>query len=371
PDFERFREEHACWLDDYSLFAVLYQRSGKKHLSQWPADTRDRDDGKLRALKIGLGDHIRREKFLQFVFHKQWIALKEYCNARGVKIIGDIPLYVDYDSADVWVHPEIFKVNEHRRPLVLAGSPPDFFSEKGQLYESPAYNWDAVRSTHYSWWIRRVKHNLKLYDKVRLDQLRGYVKAWEVPYGEESAVNGQWVDVPAYGFFNALYRHIASFPLIAEDLGAVAAETREVMHTYDFPGINVLVFAFGADMPRSSYILHNHARNSVVYTGTHDTNTVAGWFDGADDAEKGRFLEYTGRKDGSDVHWDMIRLAMMSVADTAVIPMQDLLGLGAEARMNNPASPRGNWKWRFLSGQLTRAIKDRLSEMTAIYGRKQ
>jgi 4-alpha-glucanotransferase len=286
-------------------------------------------------------------------------------------MMGDMPIYVSYDSADAWANASIFKLDGEKRPFALSGVPPDYFSATGQLWGNPVYNWDALRSTGYAWWIERLSHILTLHDVVRIDHFRGLVAFWEVPAHEGNAVNGQWVRVPIDDFFNALFRRFFSLPIIAEDLGIITADVREAIARLGFPGMKVLLFAFGEDNPMHIYLPHTYGKNFVVYTGTHDNNTARGWFDHeARPEDRERLFRYIGRQvQPEEVNWELIRLAMMSIADISIVPMQDILGLGQEAQMNRPSVARGNWEWRLEPAQLTEGIGRRLRSLTETYGR--
>ncbi len=368
--FKKFCRENSTWLEDFALFVALGAHFGKVW-SEWPSEARDRRAEVLKKLKAQLENRIDREKFLQYIFFEQWFSLKDYCNQKGIQIIGDIPIYVDYKSADVWTNPEMFKLDEDKRPSFISGVPPDYFSRTGQLWGSPVYRWDVLKKNGYMWWIQRVRQNLKLFDLVRIDHFRGFVAYWEVRAGEKTAVKGRWVKAPAEDFFSTLCRHFSHPPIIAEDLGIITQDVREVMNRFEFPGMRVLLFAFGRDLPRNSHALHNHIKNCVVYTGTHDNNTVRGWFEReATSGDKERVYRYLGhRVRPQNLHWEFIRLAMMSVADMVILPMQDILGLGEGARMNLPGILKGNWKWRFSPERLTPLLYPRLLKMTEIYGR--
>jgi 4-alpha-glucanotransferase len=377
-DFEEFCNENRYWLDDYALFVTLKERFSGAVWGEWPEDIRDRKGERGKELKgkhapahLRLKDRIEMEKFLQYVFYKQWHSLRAYCNSRDIQIIGDIPIYVNYDSADVWSNPAIFELGENRRPTFVAGVPPDYFSSTGQLWGNPVYNWETLKKTGYAWWIRLIEHNLKLFNIIRLDHFRGLVAYWEVPAGEETAINGRWVEVPVRDFFDKLLRHFTSLPIIAEDLGIITPDVKETMELYGFPGMKILLFAFGDNLATNPYVPHNHVKNCVVYTGTHDNNTAKGWFrKEARPEDKQRLFQYLGREVSEEtVHHELTRMAMMSVADLAIIPMQDILGLGEEARMNTPSTANGNWEWRLLPGQLTPSLAASLSELTHIYGR--
>ena len=370
-EYEKFCSENSHWLEDFTLFIAIKSFFGGKVWGEWPKELRDREPESLKAIAKKLQNEIEREKFTQYLFFKQWFKLKSCCNQNGIRIIGDIPIYVNYDSADVWVNPEIFKLNEEKRPVFVAGVPPDYFSETGQLWGNPIYNWDILKERNYEWWIQRMEHALKIYDVVRIDHFRGLVDFWEVPAGEQTAVNGKWVDAPAEDFFSLLLNIFPNLPIIAEDLGFLSPRVKEVMQIFGFPGMKVLLFAFGEDNPTHPYLPYTYEKNSVVYTGTHDNNTARGWFEKeATPEEKERVLRYLGHKIPSkNIHWELIQLAMMSVANTALFPMQDILGLGQEARMNQPSSAEKNWEWRMLPEQLTSAPAEKLLELTETYGR--
>lgn len=370
-EFEKLCAEHASWLDDYALFVVIKRKMQGKVWSDWPAELRDREPSCLAAAREELAFEIDKEKFLQFLFHKQYVALKEYCVGKKVQVIGDLPIYVNYDSADVWSHPVLFKLNGDKKPAAVAGVPPDYFSKTGQLWGNPVYNWDMLEQTGFEWWVRRMSQNLKLYDVVRVDHFRGLIAYWEVPAGHQTAVSGRWVDVPYEEFFSTLKKRFHELPIIAEDLGIITPEVKAAMEKLGFPGMKVLLFAFGEDNPEHPYLPHNFDRRCVVYTGTHDNNTSRGWFDGeASPEDRRRFERYIGRKIAAEhVHEEMVRLAMMSVADTVIIPMQDVLGLGQGSRMNQPATVDGNWSWRLKAGQVTEDVGRYLAEITKIYGR--
>jgi 4-alpha-glucanotransferase len=372
-EYEQFCYQNRYWIDDFALFIALKSHFQGKPWSDWPEEFRDRKPDALVSAGRTLQDEMDRVKFLQFLFFKQWMDLKRYCNDRGIQIIGDIPIYVNYDSADLWVHAEIFKLDALKRPCVVAGVPPDYFSETGQLWGNPIYDWDALKANNYDWWIHRIAHNLNLFDIVRLDHFRGMVAYWEVPAHEQTAINGRWVEAPAVDFFNMLLREFPNAPIIAEDLGTITPEVREIMQRFNFPGMKLLLFAFGADLPSNPYVPHNLVKNCVAYTGTHDNNTTRGWFEKEATSEiKKRLFSYLGRVvTNTEVSWEMVRLAMMSVANTAIFPMQDILGLGEEARMNRPAVRDGNWQWRVLPEHLNSALAHRLREMTQTYGRIQ
>jgi len=370
-EYEAFCRENSHWLDGFSLFIALKAHFHGKVWSEWPGEIKDAQGDLLRSFQEKLRDRIDLEKFLQFTLFKEWSSLKLYCNRKGIRIIGDIPIYVQYDSADVWRNPEIFNLDKEKRPCAVAGVPPDYFSETGQLWGNPVYRWEELKATGYNWWIKRIEHNLKIFELVRVDHFRGFVGYWEVQAGESNALNGRWVEAPAHDFFKTLLKRFPYLPVIAEDLGVITPDVSEVMEHFGFPGMKVLLFAFGEDISTNPYIPHNLVKNCVMYTGTHDNNTVRGWFEReASPEDRKRLFQYMGREvPGNEVPWEFIRLAMMSVADTVIIPMQDILSLGEDARINLPATTKGNWEWRLLPPQLTPRISGSLLEMTEIYGR--
>lgn len=369
--YERFCRENAEWLDDFVLFKALKFYFKGESWQTWIPKIRDRDPKALKWAEKKLHQKIEKEKFLQYLFAEQWRMLKAYCNRKGIHIIGDIPIYMPYESTDLWVHPELFKLDSEKRPAAVAGVPPDYFSASGQLWGHPVYRWEVLKKTGYEWWVKRIKRNLALFDFVRIDHFRGFVAYWEVPAGEKTAVNGKWVEAPAVDFFEQLGRKFSCLPIIAEDLGTITADVREVIRQFDFPGMKLLLFGFGDDFPSGAFLPHNFVKNCVVYTGTHDNNTIRGWFESEVTPEvKQRLFTYLGRRVAVDeLPWEMIRLMMMSVANTIIIPIQDILGLGEEARMNQPASNAGNWQWRLTPELLTSMPTKKLLEMTESYQR--
>lgn len=380
-EFGQFCRENGHWLEDYALFLALKGHFKDKIWNRWPQPLRDRDKKELGQWKEKLRDQIEMGKLLQYLFFKQWFALKTYCNSKNIQLIGDIPIYVNCDSADVWANPDIFQLAESKKPFVVAGVPPDYFSPTGQLWGNPIYRWDTLKDMGYSWWMKRITHNLKLFDFARLDHFRGFVDYWEVPAEEPNAIKGRWVKGPGEDFFHTLLKHFPSCPFIAEDLGVITTEVHEMRDRFEFPGMRVLQFAFGDDSPINPYKPINYIKNCVAYTGTHDNDTLIGWLYGSRDYSTRkpdeismerenalRYLGYKGKK-RRDIHWEFIRLLMMSVANLVIFPMQDLLGMGIEARMNRPAKAKGNWEWRLVSEQLKPSLRERLLEMTEIYGR--
>ncbi len=366
-EFESFREQ-TPWLHDYAVFMVLKDRHRGKSWSDWPEAIARHDRSVLNALTGELTESINELEYAQWQFSRQWRSVKEYANRQGIRIIGDIPIFVARDSVDVWANPHLFQLDERRRPTVVAGVPPDYFSETGQLWGNPLYNWENMERDGYGWWIGRFRSSLSLFDMVRVDHFRGFEAYWEVPAGEKTAVNGRWVKGPGESLFNALADELGALPIIAEDLGVITPEVEALRDRYNFPGMKILQFAFGSG-PRNPYLPHNHIRESVVYTGTHDNDTTVGWFSSISESEKEAVCRYLGIS-GTNISWDLIRAALVSVADSVIIPLQDVLSLGSEARMNTPGTVAGNWSWRYSSTALNTGLADILLELTEIYGRR-
>ena len=369
-DYEVFTQTHRAWLDAYAGFVALKRRFKGRQWCDWPAAVRDRKTDALRSIEDHLSGPIERERFLQYIFYKQYRDLKHYCNERGVQVAGDVPIYVAYDSADVWSHPDLFKLNRSKKPRFIAGVPPDYFSETGQLWGNPVYDWQQLEQTDFHWWVQRMRHNLLLFDFVRIDHFRGLVAYWEVPASHTTAVHGKWAQAPHGKFLRELFRQIPFAAIFVEDLGYITADVREVVNRYNFPRMVVLQFAFGGNA-QNLHLPHNHVENSIVYTGTHDNNTTRGWFDREIKGPARKHLfEYLGCKvAASDIAWELMRVAMRSVARIAIIPMQDVLGLGTEARINTPTKKAGNWLWRMRPGQTTARLADTLRRLTETSGR--
>jgi len=370
-DFHKFCSENAWWLDDYSLFLALRSENGHTSWNQWPEPIRRRE---TEALEQARNDHdpaIFSEKFRQYFFFRQWTELKAYANQKGIKLIGDIPIYVAYDSADVWCNQSKFKLDEGGLPQVVAGVPPDYFSLEGQLWGNPTYDWEQMRGDGFRWWVERIRFNLSLFDIVRLDHFIGFSHAWEVPAGEKTAVNGQWVDIPGVDLFNELRDALGELSLIAEDLGEVTIQVEHLRDSFDISGMRVLQFAFGSHA-WNVHLPHNYVRNSVCYTATHDNETTVGWYQTGTKKRKGKHiihcLKYLKSR-GKEIHWDMIDAAHRSVANIAIVPMQDVLGLDNSARMNTPATGEGNWSWRVKGEQLESADWQRLRGIAEFYAR--
>ena len=350
--FESFDQENASWLDDYALFHALKNANGGKAWVEWDSPLARRESDALSRACNELRDEIEAQKFFQFLFFKQWHALKTFCNQRRIRIIGDLPIFVAYDSADVWTNREQFKLDEHGRPTVVAGVPPDYFSETGQFWGNPLYNWDRMREDGFSWWLERLRASFQLFDIVRLDHFRGFAACWEIPAGETTAQNGEWVETPGRELFSAVRDTLGDLPIIAEDLGVITPDVTRLRKEFGFPGMRVLQFAFSGE-PDNINLPENYEPDVVAYTGTHDNDTTIGWFNQLSemkttDAEKARVscLDYL-QSDGREINWDFIRAVMASLAGTTIIPLQDVLGLGSEARMNTPNTTSGNWSWRY------------------------
>jgi 4-alpha-glucanotransferase len=366
-ELETFCQQEAHWLVDFARFMALKDTYEGKSWQEWPKPWRVRAPGALAEADRDLSDAIGRHRFGQFLFFRQWNALKAYANSLGVRLIGDVPIFVAADSADVWANPELFLLDEQLRPRAVAGVPPDYFSPTGQLWGNPLYDWDAMRRTGYAWWVGRLGATLREVDVVRLDHFRGFQAYWEVPAGSPTAEGGRWVPGPGEELLSTLARELGTLPLIAEDLGVITPEVDSLRKRFGLPGMRILQFAFGGAV-EERFLPHNFENPTVVYTGTHDNDTTRGWFDKVTPEERRFTLEYLGR-DGSDTAWDLIRLAWASVAHWAIAPLQDVLALGSEARMNTPGRAGGNWRWRFSEDMLTPAALERLGALTTLYQR--
>ena len=369
--YEEFCLKNESWLEDYTTFIALRRHFGYELWCNWPIEFRDKRKHAVKSITPQLREIIEQEKFLQYQFFRQWFSLKSYCNKNGVEMIGDIPIYVGYDSADVWGHPEIFKLTRTKKPKFISGVPPDFFSHTGQLWGNPIYNWQALKKTDYNWWIERFKHNLNLFDIVRLDHFRGFIGYWQIPAEHKTAEHGKWMPGPKEDFFNKILKHFPNIPIIVEDLGHITADVIALIDKFGFPRMKVLLLAFDGNIAANLHCPYNHTNNCVVYTGTHDNNTVKGWFTKeAKFKQKKNLFNYLGHKVGANkVHWEFARMAMSSVGRLVIIPMQDVLGLDEHARMNRPATAKGNWIWRVSSKQMNESLAQKLADLTKLYGR--
>ncbi|MDZ4873265.1 MAG: 4-alpha-glucanotransferase [Chroococcidiopsis cubana SAG 39.79] len=368
-EFAGFCRAKGYWLDDYALFMALKDALEDKSWYDWEPEIARRQPEAMEKWRQQLDGEIFYQKFIQFEFFQQWSKLKRYANMHGIQIIGDIPIYVAHDSADVWANPEIFCLDEETGAAALmAGVPPDYFSATGQLWGNPVYNWEALQQQHFKWWVQRFEAMLDYVDIIRIDHFRGFESYWAVKEGETTAINGTWIEAPGVELFEAIAQQLGKLPVLAEDLGIITPEVEALRDRFEFPGMKILQFAYGSDAA-NPYLPFNYPRNCVVYTGTHDNDTSVGWFNTASDYEKQRLLLYMGCISPDGIHWDLIRLAFSTTANQAIIPLQDILGLGSEARMNVPSQAEGNWAWRYQPDVLTHELSDRLKLYTELYGR--
>ena len=376
--FEEFCVDQHEWLNDYGLFSALKEVYSDRPWNEWHPALVKRSSDEINQARNALAHRIEAHKFHQFLFFQQWFELKSYCNKLGIKLIGDIPIFVAQDSSDVWTNPDQFKLDENGTPIVVAGVPPDYFSSTGQLWGNPIYNWDQMLADGFRWWVQRIKSSLQMFDVVRIDHFRGFAACWEIPGGDKTAERGRWVEAPGEELFMAVKNSLGEIDVIAEDLGVITPDVERLRDDLGFPGMRVLQFAFGGDS-RNSDLPHNYLRNSVAYTGTHDNDTTVGWFNGSGQTGSTRTAEEIDRErkfcvrylnsNGTEINWDFIRALMQSVSNRVVIPLQDVLGLGSEARMNLPNSTTGNWLWRLKSGAVNELLSARLKEMSETYGR--
>lgn len=367
--FYDFQEAQAAWLTDFALFMALKEAHGGRPWITWEAPLRDRDEKALAEARQKHEVAIRRQMYRQFLFYRQWAELHARAGELGIRIIGDLPIFVAHDSADVWAHPDLFFLDSKGIPTVQAGVPPDYFSPTGQLWGNPLYRWKVHAANGYKWWLERIGAVLSLVDIIRIDHFRGFAGYWEVPQKAETAKDGRWVPGPGIEFFQTVQNALGALPIIAEDLGVITPDVVTLREQFDLPGMKILQFAFGGG-PNDPYLPHNFLEQCVVYTGTHDNDTSRGWYERVSDREKDFFRRYFAR-DGSDVSWDMIRGAWSSVAVLALAPMQDFLSLGNEARMNQPGNPRGNWTWRMPQDALSEWLRARIEDTNYLYSRKE
>lgn len=370
PDYQKFVAENNWWLADYALFMAVKTRFDDVEWTKWAEDIRLRWNNAMDYYREELYYDIEFQQYMQFKFHEQWMKLKNYANSKGIKIIGDIPIYVAMDSADAWAHPELFQLDSENVPVAVAGCPPDGFSATGQLWGNPLYRWEYHRSTGYEWWISRLRYVFNMYDVVRIDHFRGFDEYFSIPYEAENAIGGHWEKGPGIELFRKVEQALGWKPVIAEDLGYVTDSVRDMVRDSGFPGMKVLEFAFDSREP-SNYLPHNYDKNCVVYTGTHDNETLAGWYRELKKEDKKFALRYMGRKKLSinEAVWEIIRLAQSSVADTCIIPIQDYLCLGNEARINHPSTLGGNWIWRLHKDEISKKLVKKIRRMTELYCR--
>ncbi len=366
-EFEQFQQNESDWLKDFALFMSLKETFGGNSWETWDMDYRARDPKSLADFEKANRDKIQGHLFKQFLFFRQWNNLKIFANQNGIRVIGDIPIFVSFNSADSWSHPELFFFNKELKPTVVAGVPPDYFSATGQLWGNPLYRWQVHQSSNYDWWFKRIRATLKLFDILRLDHFRGFIDYWEIPAGNPTAEIGQWLPGPGADFFIKLRDDLGELPIIAEDLGEVNPKVFELRDQFGLPGMKILQFAFGGD-PDDPFLPHNYPVNCVAYTGTHDNDTASGWYEAAPTEEKDFYRRYLARS-GKDVSWDLIRAVWSSVAAIAIAPLQDFLSLGTEVRMNFPGKASGNWGWRVSSDQIDDQLSSRIHELNFLYSR--
>ena len=369
-DFEGFCSENAAWLSDFALFMALKDVHGGAQWSEWKAPLRNRDAEALKAAESEQKDNVLFWKVLQYLFFKQWAELKAYANERGISIIGDLPIYVSLDSVDAWAHPELFQLDENKVPKEVAGCPPDGFSADGQLWGNPLYDWGYMEADHFTWWIHRIEYLCKVYDTLRIDHFRAFDSYYAIPYGETTARNGRWKQGPGMKLFDEVERAIGRQPIIAEDLGYLTDSVRKLLKDSGFPGMKVLEFAFDSrDSSGNEYLPHNYIPICVAYAGSHDNDTILGWFADADPEDTAYCKEYLDISDGDELNWSMMSSLWRSVAELTIVQAQDLLGLGSEARMNAPSTVGSNWCWRAVSGVFTDELAEKMRRKMRIYGR--
>ncbi len=383
PEFAQFVAGATDWLEDYALFRALNRQHGGALWTEWPAEVRGRDPAALGRAREALAQEMAFERFLQWRFFRDWGALRAHAHQQGIALMGDLPIFLAHDSADVWQHRDLFYLDDRGSPTVGSGVPPDYFSEDGQRWGNPLYRWDRMREAGFAWWIARFRMALTVFDAVRLDHFIGFTRYWEVPASAPTAATGKWRKGPGAPLFQAAASALGKLPLVAEDLGAVTPEVEKLRAKFGFPGLKVLQFAFGTDPQAETFLPHNYPRDAITYTGTHDNDTTFGWFhvpgSGTRSAEqtaveRRNALHYLGAPpddDGRQIHWMMIRAIMASVANVAIVPVQDLLGLGSEFRMNLPGTGEGNWAFRLEPGALTPAIAARMRDLAETYGRRR
>lgn len=365
---ETFKTENSSWLDDYSLYISLKNHFNGLPWNEWEDDIRTRKEAAINKYKAELANEIEYHNFIQFLFFTQWNNVKKYANDNGIKIIGDIPIFVAVDSSDAWANPEIFLFDPELKPVKVAGVPPDYFSATGQLWGNPLYDWDKLKELNYKWWVDRVKANLSTCDIIRIDHFRGFDEYWAVPYGDKTAENGTWCPGPRTDLFNTIKNELGELPIIAEDLGTMTQGVIDLREATGFPGMKILGFAFDSK-EENDYLPHTYTKNCVVYTGTHDNDTLIGWFTKANEDDKQFARNYLNSRSDNEIHWDAIRGAWSSVASMAIAPIQDFLGLGSEARINTPGLASGNWQWRLKDGVLTDELAERIAKLTKVYSR--
>ena len=364
---KEFKKRNSYWLDDYTLFMACSISNDRKPWNKWEKDLAQRKPAAIKKAAKRFSDEIEYQTWLQFEFFEQWNTLKDYANSKNIRVVGDIPIFVDHNSADVWSHPEFFAVDKQGNRELVAGVPPDYFSETGQLWGNPLYKWSAIKKDGFSWWLERFKQMFDLFDAIRVDHFRGFDEYWEVKASEQTAINGEWVKAPGVELFTTIKEKLGSLPIIAEDLGLMTQGVEDLRDQFNFPGMKILQFAFDSDST-NSFLPHNYPQNCVTYTGTHDNDTTIGWYTSAPGVEQHRAREYT-RSDGSNIQWELIRLGMFSVADQAIFPLQDFMNLDSKHRMNTPGTVGDNWMWRYTPDMLQNVDKQRIRKMAEMSNR--
>jgi len=364
---EDFKKRNSYWLEDYTLFMACSLSNDKNPWNKWDKNLAQRKPSAIKKAKKTFADEIEYQTWLQFEFFEQWKVLKNYANSKNIRVVGDIPIFVDHNSADVWSHSEFFAVDNQGNRELVAGVPPDYFSETGQLWGNPLYKWKAIQKDNFSWWIERFRQMFGLFDAIRVDHFRGFDEYWEVKASEKTAENGEWVKAPGVELFTTIKEKLGSLPIIAEDLGLMTQGVEDLRDQFNFPGMKILQFAFDSDST-NSFLPHNYPQNCVTYTGTHDNDTTIGWYNSAPDVEQHRAREYT-KSDGSEIQWELIRLGMFSVADQAIFPLQDFMNLDSRYRMNIPGTVGDNWMWRYTPDMLQNVDKHRIKKMAEMTNR--
>lgn len=367
-EFLKFNNENSYWLDNYSLFMAIKNRFNGMSWIEWPKELKNREKDAIDRCSLELKDEINYQKFLQYMFYTQWFNLKKYANDNGIEIIGDIPIFVSMDSSDTWSNTKIFQFNDRKQPKKVAGVPPDYFSETGQLWGNPLFDWDEIKKDNYLWWINRIKANLNLFDIIRIDHFRGFESYWSIDSDAKTAIEGKWEKGPGIEFFNKIKEKLGNISIIAEDLGILTDKVIELKKEANLPGMKILQFAFDGTA-ENLYLPHNYEKNCVVYTGTHDNDTTKSWFESLSYEEKSYVKNYLNITDESYLTYSLIRLALRSIANICIIPMQDYLNLGKESRMNTPGKADNNWQWRMLDNTLTEELSNNIKNLTILYGR--
>lgn len=370
PTFIKFCSDHSSWLDDYSLYMALWAKFGTSSWATWPEEYRDREPKAIRKAEKELTKAILKVKFLQYLFFSQWELLVAYAHKNAISFIGDIPFYINHESSDCWSHPSCFKLDEEKKPVKISGVPPDYFSEDGQLWGTPVFDWKKLKALDFEWWLKRLQQNLHLFDLVRLDHFRAFSAYWEVPADEETARNGKWIKTPGTAFFNRVKKQFPEMPFIAEDLGTLDEPVYKLLERFNFPGMKVLQFAFGENFSENPYVPYNYQAHNLVYTGTHDNNTTQGWFASLVKSERDLLKKYANEAVNSrNAHKVLHRMALNSVAKIAMAPLQDIIGLGEEAIMNIPGTTTGNWTWRVTSEEIPWKKVTELKDLNSLFGR--